>query len=202
MTARYHRSIKSSAINLKIIRNQPFWSCSLHANREQHQVTGGGQVSWLCFAGGSFVSWLTWFTLLSCQIYSVASTVKNIYSLQRHIVSFLSPSSKENNVQLLLHVWSTDTHRTQQAGTGLMHCLQSHLSSPHCSLMTKNAGSIFSGSKFVLRRPRYLCRPAAEGSGCCLCLSSGIEAREQRQRRGPKKEGKIYFVFRCFNPLV
>lgn len=125
-----------------------------------------------------------------------------LFSTETYSQLSLSPSSKENNVQLLLHVWSTDTHRTQQAGTGLMHCLQSHLSSRHCSLMTKNAGSIFSGFKFVLRRPRYLCRPAAEGSGCCLCLSSGIEAREQRKRRGPKKEGKIYFVFRCFNPLV
>lgn len=98
----------------------------------------------------------------------------------------LSPSGKENSVHLPLHVWSTDTCRWQQAGTGLMHCLQSHLSGSHCCFVTGSAGSIFSGFRLVPRRAQYLPRPAALGSGCCFRLSSGIETRGQRERRAKK----------------
>lgn len=56
----------------------------------------------------------------------------------------------------------------------------------------------FSGFRPVPRRARYLSQPAAEGSGCCFRLLSGIKARRQRKKGGLRKEENIYLALERF----
>lgn len=76
-----------------------------------------------------------------------------------------SPSGRQGSVHSLHHVWSTHTYRRQQAGGKQTHRPQSRLSGFHCCLVTEILVPFFSGFKFSLGRPPYLCGPAARGSG-------------------------------------
>lgn len=107
----------------------------------------------------------------------------------------LPPSGKENIVHLLHHVWSTtDTSRRQQAGTGLMHRLQSHLSGSHCFLVTGKAGSI---SLWFQTRPKQGSVPVQTCRwGIRFLLPPLVRDWDKRTKKeggGLKEEGKIYF---------
>lgn len=117
---------------------------------------------------------------------------KHIFLFQPDTYMARSPPGKENNVHLLHHVWSTDTSRWQQAGTELMHCLQSHLSGSYCcpGLEVLVHFLRFQSCPKESQKPASTC-----SGGIRLPLPPLVKTRGQWKRGGLKGKEEIYFAF-------